>query len=57
MKSDKSLIKGVSILAAAGIIVKVMGFLFRLPLTNTLGDRGMAGPHPGLQTYTHSCWS
>lgn len=51
MKSDKSLIKGVSILAAAGIIVKVMGFLFRLPLTNTLGDRGMAYYTPAYDIY------
>lgn len=51
MKSDRSLIKGVSILAAAGIIVKVMGFLFRLPLTNMLGDRGMAYYTPAYDIY------
>lgn len=44
-KSNKNLLGGsfvkmAAILAAAGLIVRVIGFLYRLPLTNMIGDRG-----------------
>lgn len=40
------------ILTVAGIIVKALGFLFRVPLTNLLGDRGMAYYAPAYDIYT-----
>ena len=30
-----------SILAAAGIIVRLIGLLYRVPMTNIIGDEGM----------------
>ncbi len=35
-----SFVKMAAILAAAGIIVRFIGFLYRLPLTNMIGDEG-----------------
>lgn len=35
-----SFVKMAAILAAAGLIVRVIGFLYRLPLTNMIGNRG-----------------
>lgn len=35
-----SFIKQAAILACAGILVRVIGFLYRLPLTNMIGDEG-----------------
>ncbi len=37
-----SLIKGAAILGIAGICVKLMGGIFRIPLTNWIGDDGMS---------------
>lgn len=39
--SRKSFIKGAAILGAAGIIVKILGACFRIPLANIIGDTGM----------------
>ncbi len=40
--SEKSgLLSGVLILSAAGILVKVVGLFYKIPLTNLLGDDGM----------------
>ncbi|TCO71366.1 putative polysaccharide biosynthesis protein [Marinisporobacter balticus] len=39
--SSKSFLKGAAILAAAGIIVKIMGAFFRIPLGNMIGSEGM----------------
>ncbi|MST52401.1 putative polysaccharide biosynthesis protein [Hornefia butyriciproducens] len=41
MMSTNKFMKGAMILAFAGIIVKVLGAIFRIPLTNKIGD-GMA---------------
>lgn len=49
--SSKSLIKGASILAIAGIIAKIMGAVFRLPLINWIGDTGMANYSPAYYIY------
>ena len=38
---QRSLIGGISVLGAAGIICKVVGVLYRIPLTNMIGDLGM----------------
>ncbi len=38
----KKFIKGAAILAGAGIMIKVLGAVFRIPLTNWIGATGMA---------------
>lgn len=38
---SKSFLKGAVILGIAGIIVKIMGAFFRIPLGNIIGDEGM----------------
>ena len=38
---QRSLIGGISVLGAAGLICKVVGVLYRIPLTNMIGDMGM----------------
>ena len=38
---SKSFLKGAAILGVAGIIVKIMGAFFRIPLGNIIGDEGM----------------
>ena len=38
---QRSLIGGISVLGAAGLICKVVGVLYRIPLTNMIGDLGM----------------
>ena len=40
--AKKSFIKGAAILGIAGILVKVLGAFFRIPLANLIGDVGMA---------------
>ena len=39
-KRKGSFVKQAAILAAAGLLVRVMGFLYRLPLTALIGDEG-----------------
>ena len=39
--AKKSFIQGAVILGIAGIIIKVMGAFFRIPLANLIGDKGM----------------
>lgn len=39
-KKNNSFVKMAAILAAAGIVVRLIGFLYRLPLTNMIGDKG-----------------
>ena len=39
--SKKSFMKGAIVLGIAGIIVKVLGAFFRIPLANIIGDTGM----------------
>ncbi len=50
--TPKSLVKGAAALAAAGIIVKVIGVFFRIPLTNWIGDAGMANYAPAYSLYS-----
>lgn len=40
-KTGKSLAKGVSILSVAGIVCKLLGLLFTVPLTRTIGSEGL----------------
>ena len=41
-KKTSSFVKGAAILGAAGLIVKVIGAVFRIPLANIIGPDGMA---------------
>jgi len=41
MQKNRSFIKGAVILGIAGLIIKVLGAAFRIPLTNIIGDSGM----------------
>ncbi|MBK5263072.1 MAG: oligosaccharide flippase family protein, partial [Peptostreptococcaceae bacterium] len=39
--SKKTFLKGAAILGVAGLLVQVMGAIFRIPLANIIGDEGM----------------
>lgn len=39
--NKKSFVRGAAILGIAGILVQVMGAIFRIPLANIIGDQGM----------------
>ena len=49
--SGKTLIKGAATLGAAGLIVKLLGAAFRIPLVNWIGDTGMANYNPAYYIY------
>ena len=52
MESKKSsFVKQASILAAAGIIARIIGFLYRVPLTNLIGDEGIGLSSWGYNIY------
>jgi stage V sporulation protein B len=40
-KTQKSFLGGAAILAGAGLVVKIIGAIFRIPLTNIVGAEGM----------------
>ncbi|MDR3242453.1 MAG: polysaccharide biosynthesis protein [Clostridiales Family XIII bacterium] len=40
--TKKTFMRGAVILAAAGVIIKAMGAVFRIPLANMIGEQGMA---------------
>ena len=40
-KKTSNFIKGAAILSAAGLIVKILGAIFRIPLTRIIGTEGM----------------
>ncbi len=45
----QSFVKGAAILGAAGIFIKILGAIFKLPLANKIGDLGMSyfsAPYP-----------
>ena len=42
LKPKDSFLKGAFILGMAGILVKIMGAFFRIPLGNLIGSKGMA---------------
>ena len=50
--SKKSLVTSAAVLAAAGLIVKIMGAFFRIPLTNWIGADGMANYAPAYAIYS-----
>lgn len=49
--NKQSLIKGATILGIAGVVVKVLGAFFRIPLVNWIGDTGMANYGPAYYIY------
>ena len=51
-KNEKTFLTGVIILTAANLITKVIGLVFKIPLTNMLGDEGMGYFNTAYQIYT-----
>ena len=51
-KKGGSFVKQAAILAFAGIMVRVFGFLYRIPMTNMIGDTGNAIYSAGYYIYT-----
>ena len=51
-KKGGSFIKQAAILAAASLLVRFLGFVYRLPLTNMIGDEGNAIYAGGYYIYT-----
>ena len=49
--SKDSFIKGAAILSIAGLIVKVLGAIYRIPLTNLIGTEGMGYFQPAYNIY------
>ncbi|QZY54736.1 putative polysaccharide biosynthesis protein [Crassaminicella profunda] len=49
--SSKSFLKGAAILGIAGIIVKIMGAFYRIPLTNMITSEGMGYYQTGYPIY------
>lgn len=49
--AKKSLVKSAAILGIAGLIVKLLGACFRIPLANWIGNEGMANYSPAYQLY------
>ena len=41
MDNKKTFVEGAFVLGIAGVIIKLMGFAFRIPLGNMIGDTGM----------------
>ena len=41
MKKEKSFLSGALVLSLGGLLAKVLGALYRIPLTNILGSYGM----------------
>ena len=41
-KKAKSFVTGAVILAVAGLIVKILGAVYRIPLNNLIGTEGMS---------------
>ena len=51
-KAKESFLKGALILGMAGIVVKIMGAFFRIPLGNLIGAEGMAYYQAVYPVYT-----
>lgn len=51
-KKSGSFVKQAAILAFASIMVRVLGFLYRIPMTNMIGDTGNAIYSAGYYIYT-----
>jgi len=51
VKGSGSFVRQAAILAAASLFVRFLGFLYRIPLTNLIGDEGMAYYTSAFQAY------
>jgi stage V sporulation protein B len=51
-RGSSTFVKQAAILAGASILVRFVGFLYRLPLTNLIGDEGNGYYNAGYQIYT-----
>ncbi|MDR1640481.1 MAG: polysaccharide biosynthesis protein [Clostridiales bacterium] len=51
-RGSSTFVKQAAILAGASILVRFIGFLYRLPLTDLIGDQGNAYYNAGYQIYT-----
>ena len=51
IKKPKSFLKGATILAGAGLAVKIIGLLYRIPLARILGAEGMGIYHSAYPFY------
>lgn len=49
--SDKNFLKGAAVLGAAGLIVKIIGAAYRIPLTNLIDTEGIGYYQPAYQVY------
>ncbi|MCQ4638465.1 polysaccharide biosynthesis protein [Anaerovorax odorimutans] len=49
--AKKSFVQGAAVLAVAGLMVKVLGAIFRIPLGNMIGAVGMANYNPAYYVY------
>ena len=49
--SGKKFLKGAAILSSAGLIVKIIGAIYRIPLTNLIGTEGIGYFQPAYQVY------
>lgn len=49
--AKKSFVQGAAVLAAAGLLVKVLGAIFRIPLGNMIGTEGLANYNPAYYVY------
>ena len=50
-KGQKSFVNGAAILGGAGLIVKLLGAIFRIPLTNIIGSEGIANYQAAYPIY------
>lgn len=49
--AKQSFVQGAAVLAVAGLLVKVLGAIFRIPLGNMIGTVGMANYNPAYYVY------
>jgi stage V sporulation protein B len=49
--SGKNFLKGAAVLGMAGLIVKIIGAIYRIPLTNLIGTEGIGYYQPAYQVY------
>ncbi len=49
--SKDNFVKGAAVLGLAGLIVKILGAIYRLPLTNLIGTEGMGYYQPAYNIY------
>ena len=53
MRRDRAdIARGAIVLAASGLLVKVLGLLYKIPLTNLMGDSGMGFFGSAYTVYT-----